>query len=124
MRSAALLALLLTACAHVTPYGERVVSDRLFCGLTIPDGGAVTQAQLDAFLEEVVEPRFPQGFTVWRANGQWQGGDEEVMVLEVLRPARPDLERAVAEIAQEYRTRFRQEAVLRVIAPAAMQLVR
>jgi hypothetical protein len=115
-----LFALLLAACAHLSPNG--FVSDRLFCGLSIPTGGTVTQPELDRFIEEVVTPRFPQGFTVWRAKGQWNGGNEEVMVLEIVHPNDPAQAKAVAEIATAYRTRFHQEAVLRVIAAAHMEM--
>lgn len=114
---AVLLVILSTACAHT-------VSDRLFCGRSIPDGGVVTDADVEAFLTEVVEPRFPEGFSVWRARGQWRGGYEDVVVLEFVRPVDPRLENAVAEIAAEYRKRFRQEAVLRVTTRARMELVR
>jgi hypothetical protein len=96
--SALALSLVLAACAHVAP---AVVSDRLFCGLSIPGGGAVSQAELDAFVEEVIEPRFPQGFTMWRARGEWKGGGEDVVVFEFLRPAGDELDRAVVEIAGE-----------------------
>jgi hypothetical protein len=121
MRSAGLaFALLLAACTQITSTG--VVSDRLFCGLSIPGGGAVSQAELDAFIDEIVEPRFPQGFTVWRAQGQWKGGDEEIVVLEFIHPADPRLDEAVAQIAAEYRRRFRQEAVLRVTTPVRMEI--
>jgi hypothetical protein len=126
MRAAtATLVLLLTACAHVAgPAGieKGVVSDRLFCGLSIPGGGTVSDAEIEAFIAEVVEPRFPQGFTMWRARGRWQGGSEEVMVLEIVRPRDAQRDRAIAEIADEYRRRFRQEAVLRVTMPALMEL--
>lgn len=118
-RSAVLAVLLLSACVHVQ---VGVVSNRLFCGLSIPGGGTVTEAELDAFVDEVVTPRFPDGFTVWRAQGQWKGGDEEVMVLEFIHRDSPDADRAVREIAAEYRRRFRQEAVLRVTTPAWMDL--
>ncbi|MFP5246462.1 MAG: DUF3574 domain-containing protein [Thermoanaerobaculia bacterium] len=121
---AVLLAVLVTACAHVAPVENAVVSDRLFCGLSVPDGGIVTQTELDAFVKEVVEPHFPVGFTVWRARGHWKGGNEEVMILEIIHRHDADLDRAVREIAQEYRTRFRQEAVLRVTMPARMELTR
>lgn len=122
--AATVLALYLTACASVAPRIEpAVLSDRLFCGLSIPGGGTVTQSDLDAFIHEVVEPRFPQGFTVWRARGHWRGGNEEVMVVEIIRPMTVRDEEAVAEIADEYRRRFKQEAVLRVMMPARMELV-
>lgn len=120
----AVLSLWLSACASVAPRVEQgVLSERLFCGLSIPGGGTVTQQELDAFIVEVVEPRFPQGFTMWRAQGRWRGGAEEVMVLEILHPYEERHSDAVAEIAEEYRRRFRQEAVLRVMMPARMDLV-
>lgn len=100
-----------------------VLSDRLFCGLSIPGGGTVTQQELDAFIVDVVEPRFPDGFTVWRAQGRWRGGGEEVMIIEIVHPFEARLETAVREIAEEYRTRFRQQVVLRVMMPARMELV-
>jgi hypothetical protein len=100
-----------------------VLSDRLFCGLSIPGGGTVTQQELDTFILEVVEPRFPRGFTVWRAQGRWRGGSEEVMVLEIVHEYEARHDEAVREIAEEYRRRFRQEAVLRVMMPARMELV-
>jgi len=122
--AATFLALYLTACASVGPPPEApVLSERLFCGLSIPGGGTVSQAELDAFINEVVEPRFPQGFTMWRAQGRWRGGSEEVMVIEILHPLDARLEAAVGEIAEEYRKRFRQEAVMRVMLPARMDFV-
>ncbi len=121
--AAVVLALSLSACASMAPRVEpAVLSDRLFCGLSIPGGGKVTQEELDAFINEVVEPRFPQGFTMWRAQGRWRGGSEETMVLEFLHPHNQRLSDAVEEIAVEYRRRFKQEAVMRVMMPARMEM--
>jgi hypothetical protein len=121
--AAAVLALYLSACATVAPRVEpAVLSDRLFCGLSIPGGGVVSQQDLDAFINEIVEPRFPQGFTIWRAQGRWRGGSEEVMVLEIIHPLGMHDDDAMREIADEYRRRFRQEAVMRVMMPARMEL--
>jgi hypothetical protein len=119
----AVFAIYLSACASLPPRVEpAVLSDRLFCGLSIPGGGAVSQADVDAFIKEVVEPRFPEGFTMWRARGMWRGGSEEVMVLEIIHPVRESDGTAVAEIAAEYRRRFNQEAVMRVMMPARMEM--
>jgi pimeloyl-ACP methyl ester carboxylesterase len=65
--------------------------------------------------------------TVWRADGQWldEGGRtvrEPVLVVEVLHPPGTEHDRAMAEIADEYRRRFRQEAVLRVTMEARSRL--
>ena len=130
MRAAAVvLSLLLTACATVPPPVEHaVIADRLFCGRTIPGGGVVSDEEWSAFLSEVVTPRFPQGLTVWRADGQWREADgkivkEPVMIIEILHPMAAEFDRSITEIAEEYRKRFRQEAVLRVTLPARMDFV-
>lgn len=121
--AAAVLALSLSACASMAPVVERpVLSERIFCGLSIPGGGTVSQQDIDTFIVEVVEPRFPQGFTMWRAQGRWRGGSEETMVIEILHPLDARLAEAVREIADEYKRRFKQEAVLRVMMPARMEL--
>jgi hypothetical protein len=102
---------------------KELIADRLFFGRAIPGGGFVSEQEWAAFLAEVVTPRFPEGLTVWRAEGQWtdpRGGlvREPVMVVEILHPAGPRADTSLAEITQEYRRRFRQDAVLRAIAPA------
>ncbi|HET8773862.1 MAG TPA: DUF3574 domain-containing protein [Thermoanaerobaculia bacterium] len=118
------LALLLSACASM-PYrvGVEGVSDRLFCGRSIPGGGEVTDADVERFFEEVVTPRFPEGFTSWTATGNWRGDEEKTLVLEFLHPYGRDFDRKVREIADEYRKRFRQQAVMRVTEPAMMELI-
>src|SRR5262249_17907439 len=67
---------------------------RLLFGRAIPGGGLVTDGAWAAFLAEEITPRFPEGLTVWRAEGQWADprGEfvrESVLVLEVLHPAGP-----------------------------------
>jgi hypothetical protein len=104
-----------------------VISDRLFLGRDVPGGGMVSDADWAVFLEEFVTPRFPQGLTIWRADGQWLDEEgrtvqEPVLIVEVLHPPGPEHDRAMAEIADEYRRRFRQEAVLRVTTDAHSRL--
>lgn len=99
------------------------VDDRLFFGRSIPGGGEVTEAQWDAFVAEVITPRFPNGFTVWRGSGHWKGDDgaavaEPTCVLEVVHPNDPAIDAKLDEIARAYRTRFNQDAVMRVRSPA------
>lgn len=102
---------------------ETWIADRLYFGRSIPAGGTVSEEDWAAFLRDVITPRFPDGLTVWRAQGQWRGADatvqgEDVIVVEILHPADPRADGALEEIAGEYKRRFRQEAVLRVRAPA------
>jgi hypothetical protein len=103
------------------------VSDRLFFGQTIPGGDVVRAEDWASFLRDVITPRFPQGLTVWRAEGQWleQTGTlarEPVVVVEVIHPRNVSIEDAVAFITMEYKRRFRQEAVLRVTTQATMRI--
>lgn len=107
---------------------RRVVSDRLFFGRSIPGGGMVSDAEWTGFVDSVITPRFPNGLTIWRAEGQWREATgtlarESVMVLEVLYPADSASDRAVREIAEEYKRRFRQEAVLRTTDDALLRLL-
>jgi hypothetical protein len=123
------LVFLLTACASVAPPVENaVIADRLFCGRAIPGGGMVSDEDWNAFMRDVVTPRFPDGLTIWRAEGQWRGKDgemvrEPVMIIEILHPLGGAFDRAIGEIAAEYRRRFRQDAVMRVTMPAWMEFV-
>ena len=100
------------------------VADRLYFGRNIPGGSAtVTDSAWSVFLREVVTPRFPAGLTVYRAEGQWRGEDgtivgEQSFVLEVVHPAGPAAEADLLAIAEEYKRRFNQEAVMRVTLPA------
>lgn len=128
-RASAVLVLFLAACTTVQPrYAESVLADRLFCGLSIPGGGAVPEAEWRAFLAEEVTPRFRDGFTIWLAEGQWRGPDGQVvrepsLVIEIIH--RPDLrvEEDIVAVAEAYKKRFRQDAVLRVTMPARMEFI-
>jgi hypothetical protein len=104
-----------SACRH----DERAwTEDRLYFGTTTPDG-VVSDDERTAFLRDVVTPRFPDGFTTWRADGQWRDGEGRVVreasfVFDVVHPADDATDAKIAAIVAEYRKRFRQESVLRV----------
>ena len=135
-RRAALLLGLLAAggCARVpapAPLapGAQVVSDRLFFGRNIPSGGTVSDSAWAVFLAEVVTPRFPDGFTVFRSEGQWRGASgvierEAGFVFEVHHPVGTPPDSTFEAIALEYCRRFRQEAVYRAQSPARDWLYR
>ena len=129
MRAAVVLSLLLTACATVAPPMENaVIADRLFCGRSVPGGGTVSDDDWNAFVRDVVTPRYPDGLTIWRADGQWRGPDgvivrEPVMIIEILHPLSAEHDRVINDIAAEYKRRFHQDAVMRVTLPARMDFV-
>lgn len=128
-RASVFLVLFLAACAS-TParVSEAVLSDRLYCGLSIPGGGEVTEEEWRAFVKDEVTSRFPDGLSLWRAEGQWRGGDgvivrEPVLVIEIVHRYDLHIDREILEIAEAYKNRFRQEAVLRVTLPARMEFI-
>ena len=127
-RASIVLAFLLTACATVQPsVSEAVLADRLFLGLTIPGGGEVTEPEWRAFVAEEVTPRFPDGLTMWRGEGQWRGAEgiirEPTLVIEILHRYDVRIDKEIIEIAEAYKKRFRQEAVMRVTMPARMEFI-
>jgi len=114
------------ACAPAIHSGARepVVVERLYFGRHSADTLIVTDSAWAVFVTEVVTPRFPAGLTVWSATGQWRNPDgriqrEPSLVLELVLPTRTqNNDAAIVAIVAEYKRRFRQEAVLRVVMPA------
>jgi hypothetical protein len=100
-----------------------LVRDVVYFGRNRPEGGTVADDDWRRFLEDVVTPRFPDGYTVVEAAGHWRGRSgtveqERTELIILLHPGAEADRRAVAEIAAEYKRRFRQEAVLRERTPA------
>jgi hypothetical protein len=132
MRTSLAVALaLLAGCAGQAPTrcapGEQpAINEYIYFGTGTPDG-VVSAGQWSAFLRDVVTPRFPQGLSTWAASGQWQSQDgsltrEDSHVLNLVHPDEAATEKAVQELVAEYKTRFRQEAVLRVKSRACTSL--
>jgi hypothetical protein len=129
LSSAALLCAL-TACASLAPLpikpgdpgacGERRL-DRVLFGMNSPSG-PVGDRQWQAFLAEVVTPRFPDGLTIYQAQGQWRGASGEIeredsRAIDLVHADTAAGRQRVVEIAEEYKRRFRQEAVLVISLP-------
>ena len=124
MRALTLAALLTSAaCAPaIQSTGlQPVVTERLYFGRNVAQTLGVTDSAWAVFVADVVSVRLPNGFTFWAATGEWRGADgrstrEPTFVLEVVHPARSDaMEAAIAAIIAEYKRRFSQESVLRVV---------
>jgi hypothetical protein len=123
------LTIALSACAATRELNckrneQLAVHDSLYFGTAKPNG-AVSIEEWRAFLKATVTPRFPQGLTVWQATGQWRSAYGEISresshVLDLVHPDDAISERAVLEIVDIYKSRFQQEAVLRVRTSACM----
>lgn len=92
----------------------------LFFGRAKPDGSTVTDAEFRQFLDEEITPRFPHGLTAVTANGQFRGAngivtrEGAVFVILLYPVAETASDARIEEIRNSYRTRFKQESVLRV----------
>lgn len=114
---------LMVGCAaapHIScPFGEESsVNEIMYFGTAQPHG-VVTPDEWDQFLRTSITPRFPKGFTFWQASGQWQNSgrtitQETSYVVSLVHPDDEQSENTVRSITREYKSRFNQEAVLRV----------
>lgn len=117
-----LLVLTLSACAPAVQSAglQPVVTERLYFGRNIASTLGVTDSAWSVFVREVVSARLP-GFTFWAAEGEWRAADGRVIrepsfVLEIVHPDRsPGADSAIVVIIAEYKRRFSQESVLRVV---------
>ena len=113
------------ACASAgRPKGLRAAHvERLYFGRNIGDTATVSDSAWNAFLRTVLTPAFPEGATVWDAAGQWRApnGDlvrERSFVVELVHFVTPDVEARVQKVMADYKIRFAQESVLRLVTNA------
>jgi uncharacterized protein DUF3574 len=88
----------------------------LYFGLARPKG-SVSELEWQVFLRDEVTARFPEGLTVWDAEGQWKGsegtiGHERTKVLLLVHPDTPAAREGVQTVITYYRQKFEQESVL------------
>lgn len=102
--------------ARGQPSCADAIVSRVYFGAN-SSAGPVTDDAWRQFLEQSVTPKFPDGLTVVSGEGQWRGKSgaidrERSRVLEVVHADDTESRAKVTEIANAYRTRFRQEAVM------------
>ena len=82
---AALLFLAAAGCAghgpsfEPAPGTQALVRSELYFGRLQPDGTVVSDAEWRTFVAEEITPRFPDGFTVFDALGQYRGRDGQIV---------------------------------------------
>ena len=79
--------------------------------------GAVSELEWQVFLRDEVTKRFPDGLTVWEADGQWRtpGGTvdhERTKVLLLVHTDTAQARKSVQEVISSYRRLFEQQSVL------------
>ena len=88
----------------------------LYFGSARPNG-SVSELEWQIFLRDEVTARFPNGMTVWDAEGQWRGtkgeiAHERTKVLLLVHPDTPAARTSVQSVIERYRKGFDQESVL------------
>jgi hypothetical protein len=101
--------------------GTPLTRTTMYFGLTKPVG-VISEGQWQKFLQNNVTPRFPDGLTVWEANGQWRASNgrinrERAKVLLLVHGDSPEVRTALTAIIAEYKRDFQQESVLWETAP-------
>lgn len=126
---AALLVLAAAGCAghgpsfEPAPGTQALVRSELYFGRLRPDGTVVSDAEWRTFVAEEITPRFPDGFTVFDALGQYRGRDGQIVseptkVLLIVHGPDARLRGSVQELRDLYRRLFQQESVLLIESPA------
>ena len=96
----------------------------LFFGMDKPTGGKVSEDEWQGFLADIVTPRFPDGFTVDEALGQYLDGKilvrekSKQLILIYPRKFKTSSSRKIEEIRKAYIKAFDQKSVLRVDLPS------
>jgi hypothetical protein len=104
---------------------HEAVQTSLYFGLALESGGEVSDEEWTAFLAEEVTPRFPDGFTVVDAFGQWRDPSvsdapvirERTKLLLIMHPGTAETEQAITKIKSIYKRRFDQKSVFHTDAP-------
>jgi hypothetical protein len=96
---------------------------KMYFGQSLPGGHSVQPRAWTRFLSTTITPRFPDGFTVYDAYGQWMDpkmskpSRERSKVVEIAAPDSLAVHAAITDIARSYRETFRQQSVGIVTSP-------
>ncbi len=127
----AAVCLALAACAQpplscTAPLKPAVAID-LYFGRDKPGGGEVSNPEWGAFLTEVVTPRFPDGLSVFDADGQYREPSGRIVRerskrLVVVVFDAPAHRARIDQVIATYKQRFSQYSVFRVEQPVCAGL--
>jgi hypothetical protein len=90
---------------------------QLFFGLSVKGRGPVTRSEWTAFVRHTVAPRFPDGFTVYEAEGQWLDPASHSVVREnskvmiIAAEDTAEVRTKITEVSDLYRKAFHQQSV-------------
>jgi hypothetical protein len=104
--------------AECTRPSRELVRRELVFGAARSNADPLSESEWQSFLDSVVTPRFPDGFTVLNGHGQWRGQDgltrEQSRILVIWHDRSPNRDADIEAIRAAYKLRFDQESVLRI----------
>jgi hypothetical protein len=98
----------------------------LMFGRKIGDRIAVSEGDWGRFVDREITPRFPDGLTVFNAAGQWRDKSsnrivrEPSKIVQIVLPGDDEEFARLNEIAEAYKTRFKQQSVGVIVRPACV----
>jgi hypothetical protein len=97
----------------------KTIKTEIYFGEDEPGRKQVSPKAWQAFLSEVVTPRFPKGMTVLEAYGQMQHHDGRIekqpsRVIVLVHPPGKGTDKRIHEVVQAYRDRFQNAQVMRL----------
>lgn len=125
-----LLATAARAAADVIPCDGTLQAQQvaqLLFGRNVEDRARVSEADFNGFVAKEVSPRFPEGFTVIDATGQWRDArrgtivHEAAKIIEIVLPSGEDNRPKIEAIVEAYKQQFQQQSVGLIVAPACVR---
>ena len=101
------------------------VAEMMF-GRKIGDRIGVSEVEWGRFVDREITPRFPAGLTVFNAAGQWRDKAsnkivrEPSKIVQIVLPGDDGEFSRLNEIAEAYKTRFKQQSVGVIVRPACV----
>jgi hypothetical protein len=101
------------------------VAEMMF-GRNIGNRTGVSEAAWGHFVDGEIMPRFPAGLTVFNAAGRWRDKTsnkivrEPSKIVQIVLPGEVDDIARLNEIAEAYKTRFKQQSVGVIVRPACV----
>jgi uncharacterized protein DUF3574 len=98
----------------------------LIFGRKIGERIGVSNAAWARFVDREITPRFPDGFTIIDAMGQWRGQNgkriirEPSKLVQIVLPGKDEDQQRLDEIVASYKARFRQQSVAIIVRPGCV----
>jgi hypothetical protein len=98
--------------------GRAMVRTELVFGLSRDDGTGIDEMDWQRFVDSAISAWFPNGFTIFDANGRWRGMEGNVeskpsRVVVIFHDGSEANLRKIDELRRIYSQRFGQQSVLR-----------